>query len=89
MQIGGKTKKKLQAPSKPQVVIQLAFGLNQFALLGADDKGNVTLSWIGDPYAATKYESKYDAKNRTRHIAEIPESRVFKVLEEQRKQSAA
>lgn len=85
MQIGGRTKKKLQAPSKPQVVIQRAAGRNEFALLGHDDKSNVTLAWIGDPYAATKFESKYDAKNRTRHIDDIPEGRVLKVLDEQRK----
>lgn len=89
MQIGGKTKKKLQAPSKPQVVIQRAFGINEYALLGMDDKSNITLAWVGDPYAATKYESKYDAKNRTRHIGDIPEGRVFRVLDEQRKSIAA
>jgi hypothetical protein len=87
MQIGGKTKKKLQTPIKPQVVIQRANGINEYALIGLDDKQNVTLAWIGDPYAATKYDSKYDAKFRTRNIADIPDGRAFRVLE-QRAQAA-
>lgn len=82
--IGGPSKKKFISPEKPQVVIQRGFALNEFALIGLDDKQNVTLTWIGDPYAATKYESKYDAKNRTRHIADIPENRSFRVLEPRR-----
>jgi len=81
--IGGKTK-KAKVPTKPQVVIQRGFSLNEYALIGMDDKQNVTLSWIGDPNAATKFESKYDAKNRTRHIGDIPENRSFRVLEVQK-----
>lgn len=78
--IGGKTK-KAKVPTKPQVVIQRGFNLNEYALIGADDKHNITLAWVGDPNAATKFESKYDAKNRTRHIEDIPENRTFRVLE--------
>lgn len=78
--IGGKARKP-SAPTKPQVVIQRGFGLNEYALIGMDDKSNVTLAWVGDPNSATKYDSKYDAKFRTRHIHDIPENRAFRVLE--------
>ncbi len=77
--IGGKAK-KAKLPAQPQVVIQRANFTNEFALIGVDDKHHVTLTWIGDPNAATKFNSKYEAKNRTREIADIPDSRVFKVL---------
>lgn len=76
--IGGKT--KTIKPSKPQTVIQRGIGINEFALFGTDDKQNATLSWVGDPNAATKFDSKYNAKLRTREIADVPESRVFQVL---------
>jgi hypothetical protein len=79
-QIGGKTRKP-KAPAKPQVVIQRGFGLNEYALIGMDEKSNATLNWVGDPNAATKYDSKYDAKFRTRHIEDIPGTRVFRVLD--------
>jgi hypothetical protein len=78
--IGGKTK-KANLPTQPQVVIQRAAYTNEFALIGVDDKRHVTIAWIGDPNAATKFNSKYEAKSRTREIADIRESRVFKVLE--------
>lgn len=78
--IGGTTRKS-KAPAKPQVVVQRGFGLNEYAQIGMDEKSNVTLAWVGDPNAATKYDSKYDAKFRTRHIADIPEDRAFRVLE--------
>lgn len=77
--IGGKTRRPA-APTKPQVVIQRGFSLNEYALIGMDDKNNVTLAWVGDPNAATKYDSKYDAKFRTRNIADIPENRAFRTL---------
>jgi hypothetical protein len=76
--IGGKSKKI--KPSKPQVVIQRGQGVNEFALFGTDDKQNATLSWVGDPNAASKFDSKYNAKLRTREIADVPESRVFHIL---------
>lgn len=78
--IGGKTRKP-KAPTKPQVIIQRGFGLNEYAQIGVDEKSNVTLAWVGDPNAATKYDSKYDAKNKTRHIDDIPENRTFRVLD--------
>lgn len=83
MQIGGKTR-KAHAPAKPQVVIQRGLGINEYALIGLDEKSNVTLAWVGDPYSATKYDSKYDAKFKTRLIEDIPEGRAFRVLEEKR-----
>lgn len=78
--IGGKSRKP-KTPTKPQIVIQRAVGVNEYAQIGMDDKSNLTLAWIGDPNAASKYDSKYDAKFRTRHIEDIPETRTFKTLE--------
>jgi hypothetical protein len=78
--IGGKPRKP-KLPSQPQVVIQLAEHLNQYAAIGMDEKNQTTLAWIGDPNAATKFNSKYEAKSRVRDFAEIPETRVFHVLE--------
>lgn len=78
--IGGKTRKP-KAPAKPQIVIQRAIGLNEYAQISMDEKSNVTLAWVGDPNAASKYDSRYDAKYRTRHIEDIPETRAFRVLE--------
>lgn len=77
--IGGKHR-KAKLPSQPQVVIQLAHGLNQYAAFGVDQAGRAIVSWIGDPNAATKFDSKYAAKSRTRDIADIPTTRVFQVL---------
>lgn len=78
--IGGKSRKP-KNPTKPQFVIQRAIGLNEYAQIGMDDKSNVTLAWVGDPNAASKYDSRYDAKFRTRHIEDIPTTRMFKALE--------
>jgi hypothetical protein len=78
--IGGKSR-KAKLPSQPQVVIKLAHGLNQFAQIGMDGEQRTTLAWIGDPNAATKFNSKYEAKSRTRDMADIPETRVFHTLE--------
>lgn len=77
--IGGKT--KTIKPSKPQVVIQRAPFTNEFALFGIDDKQNATLTWVGDPNAASKFDSKYNAKSRVRDVTDIPDSHIFKVLE--------
>lgn len=77
--IGGKPR-KAKLPSQPQVVIRLADSLNQFALIGADDEHRATLAWIGDPNAATKFNSKYEAKSRIRDMADVPETRVFQTL---------
>jgi hypothetical protein len=78
--IGGKPR-KAKLPAQPQVVVQLDANTNRFALFGTDDKGLTILSWIGDPNAATKFNSKFEAKSRTREMADIPDSRVFRVLE--------
>lgn len=80
MQIGGKTK-KAKLPAQPQVIVQRAPSANEFALFGADDKGLTIITWIGDPNAATKFNSKYEAKSRVREMEDVPETRVFKVLE--------
>jgi hypothetical protein len=77
--IGGKHRKP-KLPSQPQVVIKLAEGLNQFAQIGMDGEQRATLAWIGDPNAATKFNSKYEAKTRVRDFADIPETRVFHVI---------
>jgi hypothetical protein len=79
--IGGKARKP-KAPSQPQVVIQRAAGTNEFALFGTSDDQSIVIHWIGDPNAATKFDSKYQAKFRTREVEDIPHTRVFKVLEQ-------
>lgn len=76
--IGGKSRKP-NAPEKPQIVIQRGPGQNEYALIGMDEKSQTTISWVGDPNAATKYDSRYDAKYRTRYI-DIPEGRTFRIL---------
>jgi hypothetical protein len=78
--IGGKPR-KAKLPSQPQVVIQRAPFTNEFALFGADDRGNATVAWIGDPNAATKFNSKFEAKSRTREMEDVPSTRAFKTLE--------
>jgi hypothetical protein len=78
--IGGKHRKP-KLPSQPQVVIQLAPDSNQYAKLGIDEEQRATIAWIGDPNAATKFNSRYEAKSRTRDMADIPDSRVFRELE--------
>lgn len=78
--IGGKHRKP-KLPTQPQFVVQAAAHLNQYAVFGADDKGHMTISWIGDPNAATKFNSRYEAKLRSREFDNVPETRVFKVLE--------
>jgi len=76
--IGGKTKKP-KLPSQPQIVVQRAFGVNEFMRLSTQDD-QIVISWVGDPNSATKYSSRYDAKNKTRELADVPETRVFQVL---------
>jgi hypothetical protein len=78
--IGGKSRKP-KLPSQPQVVIKLAEGLNQYAYIGVGGDQHATIAWIGDPNAATKFSSKYEAKSRTREMVDIPETRVFHTLE--------
>lgn len=78
--IGGKSKKE-KLPVQPQFVIQRAPFTNEYALFSRNDKNETVLTWIGDANAATKYNSRYDAKNRTREVADIPETRCFRQLE--------
>jgi hypothetical protein len=78
--IGGKHRKP-KLPAQPQVVIQLAAHLNQFAVIGMDDERRATIAWTGDPNAATPFNSKYEAKSRVRDMVDIPDTRVFHTLE--------
>ena len=77
--IGGKHRTP-KLPSQPQFVIQLAPHVNDYAVIGMDDHGMATLAWIGDPNAATKFNSKYEAKSRTRDMADIPATRMFRTV---------
>jgi hypothetical protein len=85
--IGGKPR-KANLPTQPQVVVQRAAFTNEFALFGTDDKGLTIITWIGDPNAATKFNSKYEAKSRVREMENVPETRVFKVLDHKAKEFA-
>src|ERR1700722_12138543 len=78
--IGGNHRKP-KLPTQPQFVVQAAAHLNQFAVFDTDDKGHATIAWIGDPNAATTFNSRYAAKLRTREFDNVPETRVFKALE--------
>lgn len=78
--IGGKSRKP-KLPSQPQVVVQRAPHVNEFASFGVDDRGLTTLAWIGDPNAASKFNSKYEAKSRVRQMESVPDTRVFRALE--------
>lgn len=73
MQIGGKSK-KVSRPTQPQFVVRLAPWENLYLKLG------IELEWVGDPNAATKFDSKYAAKCRVRDLADVPEGRVYKEL---------
>lgn len=75
--IGGKT--KIRKATQPQYVVQLAEHLNEYAKLTYDD-GQININWVGDPNAATKFDSKFQAKERTREFTAIPETRCFKQL---------
>ncbi len=78
MLIGQKT--KTLKPSQPQVVCQRGQGQNEFLLLTVDPQGGLLQQWIGDPKAATKWDSRYAAKCRIRDIEGLPEGRVWKEL---------
>lgn len=77
--IGGKI--KLKKPTQPQYVVQMSEQTNDYALLKADERGNMLISWVGDPNAATKFDSKYQAKARVRELVDIPDTRCFKQLD--------
>lgn len=76
--IGGKT--KLKKASQPQYVVQLSWHINEYALFKTDDNGLLNIHWVGDPNAATKFDSKYQAKYRVRELADVPGTRCFKQL---------
>lgn len=76
--IGGKTKKV--KPTKPQFVVQLASHINEYMLFKTDHAGQLNITWIGDPNAATKFDSKYAAKHRVRELLDVPETRCFRQL---------
>ena len=76
--IGGKT--KTVKPTKPQFVVQLASHINEYAKFETDEAGMLHIVWIGDPNAATKFDSKYQAKYRVRELTDVPDTRCFKEL---------
>lgn len=78
MQIGGKT--KVLKPTQPQFVVQIAKGHNEYMKLDFDGV-DINVLWVGDPNAATKFDSKYSAKSRVRDIDNIPGTRCFKALD--------
>ncbi len=73
--IGGKT--KIVKADKPQFVVKLAEHLNEYLKLTWDGT-EVSLSWIGDPNAATKFDNKYAAKYRIREFDDIPATRCIR-----------
>lgn len=77
MQIGGKT--KVLKATQPQFVVQLSPNHNEYMKLDFDGT-NINVLWVGDPNAATKFDSKYSAKERTRDIDNVPATRCFKEL---------
>lgn len=78
MQIGGKTKKAHKA-DKFQFVVQKAYGVNEYLKFVADDSG-LSFTWTSDPNDATKFDSKYAAKERVRDIEGLSATRCFKEL---------
>lgn len=85
VQIGGKTKQKRAAlPYQPQIVVQRREGVNEYAKFGIDDEGKATIEWIGDPRAATRFDSRFQAKVRVRDMEDVPDCRTFHALEQKR-----
>ncbi len=78
MQIGG-TKRKALKPTQPMFVVQKGYLANEYMKL-VYENGEVNITWVGDPNAATQFTSKYAAKARTRELADVPETRCFKEL---------
>ncbi len=74
VQIGGKSK-KVAKPSQPQFVVQISQSVNEYAKLTVEG-----VDWVGDPNAATKFDSKYAAKTRVRELVDVPDTRCFKEL---------
>ena len=78
VQIGGKTK-NAHKPTQPQYVVQKAYGVNEYLKFVADDSG-LAFTWTSDPQEATKFDSKYAAKERVRDIDGLPATPCFKEL---------
>ena len=78
VQIGGKTKKTAKA-AQPQFVVQESYGANSYLKFIADDSG-LAFTWTSDPNDATKFDSKYAAKERVRDIEGLSATRCFKEL---------
>lgn len=77
--IGGKHRQQ-KRPTQPQFVVQASADVNEYAVIGMDEKNHAALGWIGDPNAATKFNSKYEAKARVRDMEDVPATRVFFML---------
>lgn len=76
--IGGKHKIKLA--TQPQYVVQAAEHVNEYAVFKTDAAGKLMVQWVGDPNSATKFDSKYQAKFRTRELDNVPQTRCFRQL---------
>ena len=76
--IGGKS--RIKRPTQPQIIIQRAEGINEFLCIetAIGQPGDSYVYWVGDPKAATKFDSKYAAKCRIRGIEDVPLSRVYR-----------
>lgn len=74
--IGGKT--KTVKATQPQFVVQIADHINEYLKFETDEKGFQHVSWVGDPNAATKFDSKYAAKTRVREIENVPATRCYR-----------
>jgi len=77
VQVGGKIKRI--KPSQPQFVVQKAASDNEYLKLSYDGV-DIIIEWVGDPKAASKFDSKYQAKCRVREIDDVPDTRCFKEL---------
>jgi hypothetical protein len=78
MQIGGKIKRK--TPAQPQFVVQRTALANEYMKIAHNEDGEMEINWVGDPNAATQFDSKYHAKSRVRELMDVPETRCFKEL---------
>lgn len=77
-EIGRKIKAK--KATQPQYVVQVAEDINQYAKFATDEAGELHIVWVGDPNAATKFDSKYGAKLRVRELDNVPQTRCFREL---------
>ncbi len=73
--IGGP--RKIVRAAQPQYVVRASAHTNEYLLLKTNDRGQLHAEWIGDPNAATKFDSRYQAKERTRELENVPDTRLF------------